>query len=1096
MPSDAPKTAAEPRIAGYRIEGVLGRGATGTVYRARQTSVDRAVALKVLHPDLVGTRAELRLQREARTTARLAHPNIISAIDMGESEGRWWYAMELVDGVSLSERLREKPLNEREALRLFTPLADALQHAFEQGVVHRDIKPANILIERGGRALLVDLGLAAAEDDPALTRGGGTLGTPHYISPEQARDPKDADTQSDLWSLGATLYHAVTGRPPFQGDSVAEILSNVLYARIDDPREMAEDLSSGFVLVLRKCLTRDRAFRYATPAELSADLERLRERRAPRIQVRGLDPLARSGAERSRGLALAGLALVVLGGVTWWALDAARQDGGGGVSGLPPAEDPLDGVARAVEAETRGLSAAFAVLARERARELDAGRAARVRDLESRLSQRFDAEFDLFRRQESRNFEAWLAARDFQAAADFAGRGAAAALAERCGASTLPEALARDVEGWCAQLAQRLEARRDQLDAAYETALARVWNETVRPRVDRLQAAGDWLAARDLLLSGAGLLTGDPSLDAHGVRPALLERGREDAQQRLDARRAELDQAWSVLDGQLALWVEERAEALRSALEDGSVREAAASLRSDWERELTARGLDAARFPHGLAQAGHERLAREQQKLALRERELGEEIARAWFDDLEAASQALWRARRFGQLAESYALRAEEAWVEPVRARLKLAVREARLLDGLLTRAAQGVKKRNGETLELRLGTLAVVGRLDAGVDPQTRPFRLVPSNGREWRLALREVDSDGQSAPQLVGVEALESLARAARSEPLEPEHVLALCLLRLRENDVAGARAGFNSGSLPVGDPLVTELARRLNESATAPPRGERRDQALRRLRVLQREIESPVRDPGLVGRIDEALTLYAEALETAEVAELRAARDRLAQPPRPGTLEAFVQAYRLPAAAVELGPGPNRATLRFGFRGSESGSFEHGEWVADGAGWTPGRSARSDTELCTRASPTLALVEPLRTSGGVLDVLVRIEQPTGLAPRLLIVSIGACHFVLVGASEGQPARALVDTGDVLAVVERARREGKPFTGWKDGRTVELHLVLHRGSKWAQLEVDGHRVAEPKLPHLGPEVDPPLVVRAWEALRLLSIELEGGRR
>src|SRR5262245_38017620 len=124
------KTGAEPRIAGYRIEGVLGRGATGTVYRARQISVDRVVALKVLHPDLGGTRAERRLQREARTTARLAHPNIISAIDMGIADGRWWYAMELIDGVSLQARIAERPLNEREALRLFVPLCEALQHAF------------------------------------------------------------------------------------------------------------------------------------------------------------------------------------------------------------------------------------------------------------------------------------------------------------------------------------------------------------------------------------------------------------------------------------------------------------------------------------------------------------------------------------------------------------------------------------------------------------------------------------------------------------------------------------------------------------------------------------------------------------------------------------------------------------------------------------------------------------------------------------------------------------------------------------------------------------------------------------------------------
>lgn len=199
-----------PRVPGYRLEGLLGRGSTGVVYRARQVSVDRVVALKILHKELVGARkAELRLQREARATAKLAHPNIVTAIDMGEVDGVWWYAMELVDGQPLHKILAESHLTEREALRLFIPIVEALQHLSERGIVHRDIKPSNILVDTGGRARLVDLGLAHAEDDPQITNHGGTLGTPHYISPEQARDPGSADAQSDLWSLGATLYHAV-----------------------------------------------------------------------------------------------------------------------------------------------------------------------------------------------------------------------------------------------------------------------------------------------------------------------------------------------------------------------------------------------------------------------------------------------------------------------------------------------------------------------------------------------------------------------------------------------------------------------------------------------------------------------------------------------------------------------------------------------------------------------------------------------------------------------------------------------------------------------------------------------------------------------
>src|SRR5262245_1536832 len=282
-----------PVIPGYELSQLIGRGASGVVYRARQQAVDREVAIKILHAHLAGdARVVRRLQREARTTARLAHPHIVSAVDMGETDGRSWYAMEYVDGPSLGQRLRsEGRIREREALRLFIPLCEALEHLWEHGVVHRDIKPGNILIDKAGGARLADLGLAFAEDDPSITGTGGTLGTPHYISPEQAVDPRKADVRSDIWSFGATLFHALCGRPPFAGESAAEVLSGVLYARIPDPAELEPSLSRRIVLVLRKCLTRDPERRYQNPHELLLDLERVRERRAPKIRRRFLDPV-------------------------------------------------------------------------------------------------------------------------------------------------------------------------------------------------------------------------------------------------------------------------------------------------------------------------------------------------------------------------------------------------------------------------------------------------------------------------------------------------------------------------------------------------------------------------------------------------------------------------------------------------------------------------------------------------------------------------------------------------------------------------------------------------------------------------------------
>src|SRR6185436_5313535 len=305
-----------PSIPGYELQGFIGRGSSGAVYRARQLAVDREVAIKILHPHLAReSRVVRRLQREARTTARLAHPHIVSAVDMGETDGRWWYAMELVDGPSLAQRLRsEGRVREREALRLFIPLCEALEHLWEHGVVHRDINPGNILIDKAGGARLADLGLAVAEDDPSITGTGGTLGTTHYISPEQAVDPRKADVKSDIWSFGATLYHAMCGRPPFNGESAAEVLSGVLYSPIQDPEELEPTLSSRLALVLRKCLTRDPVRRYQNPHELLLDLERVRERRAPKIQRSRLDPVHRK-SDQAKRVALAATAglVVVLG---------------------------------------------------------------------------------------------------------------------------------------------------------------------------------------------------------------------------------------------------------------------------------------------------------------------------------------------------------------------------------------------------------------------------------------------------------------------------------------------------------------------------------------------------------------------------------------------------------------------------------------------------------------------------------------------------------------------------------------------------------------------------------------------------------------
>ena len=271
-----------PEIPGYLVKGLLGRGSTGTVYRAVQLAVDREIALKVLHRSLSKGRVVRRLQREARTTARLSHPNIVNAIDMGSKNGVWWYAMELVEGPSLAALLRERErLCEREALRLFIPLCDALKYLASEGVVHRDIKPGNILVEPGGRARLVDLGLAFAEDDPSLTAQGGTLGTPHYVSPEQARDAQSADVRSDIWSFGATLFHALAGVPPFPGTEVKEVMTARLTRPAPDVWSMRQDIHTETAAIIARMLEKDPPKRYSNYESLLAELRRARDTCTP-----------------------------------------------------------------------------------------------------------------------------------------------------------------------------------------------------------------------------------------------------------------------------------------------------------------------------------------------------------------------------------------------------------------------------------------------------------------------------------------------------------------------------------------------------------------------------------------------------------------------------------------------------------------------------------------------------------------------------------------------------------------------------------------------------------------------------------------------
>jgi serine/threonine-protein kinase len=265
------------KIPGYQIVEKLGQGAMGAVFKARQLRMERWVAIKILQPELAANRTiKERFLEEARASARLNHPNVITGIDAGEINGLSYFAMEYIEGKTLQQLVRERgPMDERQALEVILQVAKALEHAEKHSLVHRDIKPDNIMVTRERVAKLLDLGLAKmrmAEDVGASK--GMAVGTPNYISPEQAMGRQDIDTRADIYSLGVTLFYVLTGRVPFEGPPEV-----VMYRHIHEPpphpRNFRPDLSEFVCTLLFGMMAKRAEDRPASAGQLVSDIEHL-----------------------------------------------------------------------------------------------------------------------------------------------------------------------------------------------------------------------------------------------------------------------------------------------------------------------------------------------------------------------------------------------------------------------------------------------------------------------------------------------------------------------------------------------------------------------------------------------------------------------------------------------------------------------------------------------------------------------------------------------------------------------------------------------------------------------------------------------------
>lgn len=1104
-----------PRIPGYQIQSIIGRGSTGTVYRARQENVDREIALKVMHKELAGRpRMVQRLQREARTTARLGHPHIVSAIDMGRTGELWWFAMELVDGPSLALKLRQEGrLPEREALRLFIPLCEALVHIWENGVVHRDIKPANILIDKVSGARLADLGLAFAGNDPHLTGSEGTLGTPHYISPEQARDPSSVDIRTDIWSFGATLFHAVCGEPPLRGANVAEVLSGVLYGRIPDPLDLEPDLSRGFSLVLRKCLSRDFEKRYQTPRELLRDLERVRERRRPRVRVAALEPTSGANNRVVRTLFAAGLIGVVgLGAVLLWKKPWESAN----------TFEPYAPLAVLVDKLERRQAPPGIILAQleELRSELPARDLSVWRTTYNQTRAERDRVLATVLEETRANFGIAVESAQFGRAERVLGTELGDLLVKRAGFTIeqAPPEFRLEVTGLERELGRAVTTAesglRERLLGGFEAEFL--------AEVERLIEEGRWRAAAERLNVGASTLPAKLEVDLGSLPDARGLALLDLLEGRLDLARKDLNRKWGMLDDELVRWIDiaarDLADELNAELEPIN---AAARLRDGFEQELARRGIAREELLNEPAGLARQRLTQEVLTLEeLEERMIGEretgdldvlESLAAWLDASVAdgafverryeAVIAYWRGRE--EWLKKNPLKMAPWWVA-LEAHVATRIAEAELLLGLRTRAMAAFEDLDGTRTELHMTSeVRAEGELRVDGSGPAASLTFLVAADREYELFLAAPLGGLPDGARMVQAEDVLRLGLPGLSAN---EVAAARAIFLFREGDVASAQSSLRTvePASPFG-PLAAEHLRGIERqrSVMSEIAARRREQARSLLASLYFEEpdrmarleRDPTRALATIGRLLsefgdlDVVASKASELKTLE-RELRAPRGKV-------TRADFEEVFGADSVTVFE---PGRVVLELSFEAVEVEGVDRGDWTPDGVGWLSPGDIASDDDLFAREDPRWVLRPPFDADSGAVTVDFEFREPLSTSVERLVV-FSALGYDVVVRTDANATVSRVDAG--VRGAERLLADLRGGSGDTVARNLleagaehVLRMVVDKRRGRLRVLLDGVELLDRAMTSpLGRPGSYGVTLAAWEQVRLLGLRAEGPR-